>query len=194
MDRSDIDTAEMDLINVCADANEATDSYKPVKMGLFNWKLMFSKGWREIFMWLSSATLILSILAPFSMKRCRRSLWCHKSRSLFKHGCVLCTHTDGDADSPSVTDLLWCTVSRLPRRYDLDCKSDNLSKHVSDPFISAVQQSVTHSRERCTFIPVQYLPATNTHFILTRWRNVWLEFCLSSTFVVGIKAQNQIRL
>lgn len=30
-------------------------------------------------------------------------------------------------------------------RYDLDCKSDNLSRHVSVSFTSAVQQSVMHS-------------------------------------------------
>lgn len=50
MDRSDIVTPEMDLISVCADANEAADGYEPVKMGLFNWKLIFSQGRIEIFM------------------------------------------------------------------------------------------------------------------------------------------------
>lgn len=41
--------------------------------------------------------------------------------------------------------LFWCFISSVLTRYDLDCKSDNLSKHVSVSFTSAVQQSVVHS-------------------------------------------------
>lgn len=116
-----------------------------------------------VMMKLKPASLISQILSISCFHSALRKS--HGPQCYFKHGCLLCSdeqrrfcYTDVDVDSLSVTDLLWCTVSSLPPpRYDLDCKSDNLSKHVSVPFTSAVQQSVTNSWKRCAFIPVQYL-------------------------------------
>lgn len=53
---------------------------------------------------------------------------------------------------------LWCVISSLLCRYDLDCKSDNLSKHVSVSFTSDVQQSMMHSWRYYTAkcLPFQY--------------------------------------
>lgn len=51
-----------------------------------------------------------------------------------------------DADSVSAA-----LMSRLssPRRYDLDCKSDNLSKHVSDLLTSAEQSAFMEASRVC---------------------------------------------
>lgn len=58
--------------------------------------------------------------------------------------CFLAAFQSQSPFSPSRPSL-WCLISSLLCRYDLDCKSDNLSKHVSASFTSAAQQSVVHS-------------------------------------------------
>ena len=43
----------------------------------------------------------------------------------------------------------------FPHRYDLDCKSDNLSKHVSVPFTSAAQ-TASHALTEASHVSSSY--------------------------------------
>lgn len=70
--------------------------------------------------------------------------WWGREALVVDYRCVFHSQTWCSGLAASHSDV--SSLLSLLCRYDLDCKSDNLSKHVSVSFTSAIQQSVKHSR------------------------------------------------